>query len=110
MVGLGSMAGYGIQSMLKDGHRHLSGLEEAVLKNIDACRELSAITRTSLGPNGEPCSATRLPFVARVGVRCGSGARACSVLGGVELVPPDRAVEGDLERGVAWLLELIAIQ
>ncbi|XP_021317030.1 T-complex protein 1 subunit theta isoform X1 [Sorghum bicolor] len=52
MVGLGSMAGYGIQSMLKEGHRHLSGLEEAVLKNIDACRELSAITRTSLGPNG----------------------------------------------------------
>ncbi|RCV38662.1 hypothetical protein SEVIR_8G171600v4 [Setaria viridis] len=51
MVGLGSM-GYGIQSMLKEGHRHLSGLEEAVLKNIDACRELSAITRTSLGPNG----------------------------------------------------------
>ncbi|KAJ1295162.1 hypothetical protein BS78_01G202900 [Paspalum vaginatum] len=52
MVGLGAMAGYGIQSMLKEGHRHLSGLEEAVLKNIDACRELSAITRTSLGPNG----------------------------------------------------------
>jgi hypothetical protein len=57
MVGLGSMAGYGIQTMLKEGHRHLSGLEEAVLKNIDACRELSAITRTSLGPNGESCSA-----------------------------------------------------
>ncbi|XP_066348664.1 T-complex protein 1 subunit theta-like [Miscanthus floridulus] len=52
MVGLGSMAGCGIQSMLKEGHRHLSGLEEAVLKNTDACRELSAITRTSLGPNG----------------------------------------------------------
>ncbi|RLM58044.1 T-complex protein 1 subunit theta [Panicum miliaceum] len=52
MVGLGAMPGYGIQSMLKEGHRHLSGLEEAVLKNIDACRELSAITRTSLGPNG----------------------------------------------------------
>ncbi|WVZ50947.1 hypothetical protein U9M48_002150 [Paspalum notatum var. saurae] len=52
MVGFGAMPGYGIQSMLKEGHRHLSGLEEAVLKNIDACRELSAITRTSLGPNG----------------------------------------------------------
>jgi hypothetical protein len=60
MVGLGSMASYGIQSMLKEGHRHLSGLEEAVLKNIDACRELSAITRTSLGPNGEPCFACGL--------------------------------------------------
>ncbi|GKV48693.1 hypothetical protein SLEP1_g55497 [Rubroshorea leprosula] len=46
-----SMQPYGIQAMLKEGHKHLSGLEEAVLKNIDACKELSAITRTSLGPN-----------------------------------------------------------
>jgi hypothetical protein len=53
MVGLGAMPGYAIQNMLKEGHRHLSGLDEAVLKNIDACRELSTITRTSLGPNGE---------------------------------------------------------
>ncbi|EFJ21647.1 hypothetical protein SELMODRAFT_271229 [Selaginella moellendorffii] len=43
---------YGIQSMLKDGHRIFSGLEEAVLKNVDACKQLSQITRTSLGPNG----------------------------------------------------------
>ncbi|KNA08438.1 hypothetical protein SOVF_162650 [Spinacia oleracea] len=47
-----NMQPYGIQSMLKEGHRHLSGLEEAVLKNIEACKELSDITRTSLGPNG----------------------------------------------------------
>ncbi|CAA6653787.1 unnamed protein product [Spirodela intermedia] len=47
-----NMQPYGLQSMLKEGHRHLSGLEEAVLKNIDACQELSVITRTSLGPNG----------------------------------------------------------
>ncbi|KAI4378899.1 hypothetical protein MLD38_016318 [Melastoma candidum] len=47
-----SMQPYGIQAMLKEGHRHLSGLDEAVLKNIDACKQLSAITRTSLGPNG----------------------------------------------------------
>lgn len=46
------MQPYGIQSMLKEGHKHLSGLDEAVLKNIEACKELSAITRTSLGPNG----------------------------------------------------------
>ncbi|KAF3663211.1 T-complex protein 1 subunit theta [Capsicum annuum] len=46
------MQAYGIQSMLKEGHKHLSGLDEAVLKNIDACKQLSAITRTSLGPNG----------------------------------------------------------
>ncbi|KAG6751895.1 hypothetical protein POTOM_044108 [Populus tomentosa] len=47
-----SMQPYGMQSMLKEGHKHLSGLDEAVLKNIDACKQLSAITRTSLGPNG----------------------------------------------------------
>ncbi|KAF2556788.1 hypothetical protein F2Q68_00018356 [Brassica cretica] len=45
------MQPYGIQSMLKDGYRHLSGLDEAVIKNIEACKELSTITRTSLGPN-----------------------------------------------------------
>ncbi|KAK9986798.1 hypothetical protein SO802_031749 [Lithocarpus litseifolius] len=46
------MQSHGIQSMLKEGHKHLSGLDEAVLKNIDACKQLSIITRTSLGPNG----------------------------------------------------------
>ncbi|XP_077247969.1 T-complex protein 1 subunit theta-like [Tasmannia lanceolata] len=46
------MQPYGIQSMLKEGHKHLSGLDEAVLKNIDACKQLSVITLTSLGPNG----------------------------------------------------------
>ena len=39
-------------SFLQDGHKHLSGLEETVLKNIDACKQLSKMTRTSLGPNG----------------------------------------------------------
>ncbi|XP_037455290.1 T-complex protein 1 subunit theta-like [Triticum dicoccoides] len=53
MVSLGAnRGGHRIQSILKDGHKHLSGLDEAVLKNIGAARELSAITRTSLGPNG----------------------------------------------------------
>ncbi|KAH7512866.1 hypothetical protein FEM48_Zijuj12G0135700 [Ziziphus jujuba var. spinosa] len=46
------MQPYGIQAMLKEGHKHLSGLDEAVVKNIDACKQLSVITRTSLGPNG----------------------------------------------------------
>nr|CAB3490110.1 unnamed protein product [Digitaria exilis] len=87
MVGLGAMPGYGIQSMLKEGHRHLSGLEEAVLKNIDACRELSAITRTSLGPNGESRSrAFRL--VAQV-VGFGRVRRSFR-----------RGGRGDLERGM----------
>lgn len=43
---------YGLQAMLKEGHKHFSGVDEAVMKNIEACKGLSAITRTSLGPNG----------------------------------------------------------
>lgn len=48
------MAGmpYGISSMLKEGYQHFSGVEEAVVKNIEACKGLAQITRTSLGPNG----------------------------------------------------------
>jgi len=30
----------------------LSGLEEALLKNINACKEIAKLTKTSLGPNG----------------------------------------------------------
>lgn len=43
---------YGLQAMLKEGYQHLSGLEEAVMKNIEACKQLSMMTRTSMGPNG----------------------------------------------------------
>jgi T-complex protein 1 subunit theta len=43
---------YGLQAMLKEGHKHFSGVDEAVIKNIDACKGLAQITRTSLGPNG----------------------------------------------------------
>ncbi|CAD5165507.1 unnamed protein product [Musa acuminata subsp. malaccensis] len=35
------------------GIKCLIGLDEAVLKNIEACRQLSVITRKSLGPNGD---------------------------------------------------------
>jgi T-complex protein 1 subunit theta len=42
----------GIQELLKDGYKHFSGVEEAILKNIDAVRQLAQMTRTSLGPNG----------------------------------------------------------
>lgn len=38
--------------MLKDGYKHMSGLDEAVMRNIEACKNLSQITRTSMGPNG----------------------------------------------------------
>jgi len=38
--------------MMKEGTQHYSGLEEAVYKNIDACRQIANIIRTSFGPNG----------------------------------------------------------
>lgn len=46
------MQGAGTASLLKEGTKHLSGVEEAVLGNIHACQELTQVTRTSLGPNG----------------------------------------------------------
>jgi len=39
--------------MLKEGHKHLFGLHEVVLKNIDAYKQVSTITRTSFNPNGK---------------------------------------------------------
>ena len=41
----------GFQNMLKDGYRHYAGLEEAILRNIEACKEIANLTRTSYGPN-----------------------------------------------------------
>jgi len=38
--------------MLKDGHKHFSGLEGAVYRNIEAASALSEMVQTSLGPNG----------------------------------------------------------
>ena len=43
---------YGLQAMLKEGHKHFSGVDEAVMRNIEACKNLAQICRTSLGPNG----------------------------------------------------------
>eukprot|EP00931_Biecheleriopsis_adriatica_P057262 TRINITY_DN3396_c0_g1_i1.p1 TRINITY_DN3396_c0_g1~~TRINITY_DN3396_c0_g1_i1.p1 ORF type:complete len:541 (+),score=156.56 TRINITY_DN3396_c0_g1_i1:52-1674(+) len=42
----------GFQSLLKDGGKHFSGVDEALLKNIEACKNLSQITKSSLGPYG----------------------------------------------------------
>lgn len=42
----------GFAQMLKDGAKHYSGLEEAVYRNIQACKELAHTTRTAYGPNG----------------------------------------------------------
>ncbi|GMH34396.1 hypothetical protein BSKO_02230 [Bryopsis sp. KO-2023] len=52
---MGTMGGglpYGLQAMLKEGYKLFSGVNEAVIKNIEACKELSTITKTSLGPHG----------------------------------------------------------
>ncbi len=42
----------GIPNLFKQGTQHMRGLEEAVIRNIDACKDLANITRTSMGPNG----------------------------------------------------------
>jgi len=42
----------GLSNLLKEGSRHLTGVEEAVMRNIEACGELAKVVRTSLGPNG----------------------------------------------------------
>lgn len=41
-----------MQNMMKDGAKSYRGLEEAVYRNIEACRQLSKILKSSYGPNG----------------------------------------------------------
>jgi len=43
---------YGFQNLLKDGYKHYAGLEESMLRNIEACKMISNMTKTSLGPLG----------------------------------------------------------
>lgn len=42
----------GVPKLFKDGTENLSGLQAAVLRNLQACKALWEITRTSFGPNG----------------------------------------------------------
>ena len=42
----------GFASMMKDGAKFFSGLEEAVIRNIGACKEFSETVQTCYGPNG----------------------------------------------------------
>ncbi|XP_044257857.1 T-complex protein 1 subunit theta [Tribolium madens] len=42
----------GFAQMLKDGARYYSGLEEAVIRNINACKEFAQSVRSAYGPNG----------------------------------------------------------
>jgi len=42
----------GIPKLFKDGYKQFSGIEGAILKNIEACVELADMTNTSFGPSG----------------------------------------------------------
>ncbi|KAI6648819.1 T-complex protein 1 subunit theta isoform X2 [Oopsacas minuta] len=42
----------GFSTLLKDGARHFSGTDESLLRNIEACTDLSDLIRTSYGPIG----------------------------------------------------------
>ncbi|CAH1173507.1 unnamed protein product [Phaedon cochleariae] len=42
----------GFSQMMKEGARHFSGLEEAVIRNIIACKEFAHSVRSAYGPNG----------------------------------------------------------
>ena len=42
----------GFSSLLKDGARSFSGSEESVLRNIEACKDLTNLIKTSYGPIG----------------------------------------------------------
>jgi len=45
-------AAQGLGGMLKEGTMLADGVDEAVLKNIGAAKQLAEIVKTSLGPNG----------------------------------------------------------
>lgn len=42
----------GFQSMMKEGAKYFRGLDEAVLRNIEACVELCTTLKTAYGPKG----------------------------------------------------------
>jgi len=48
----GSERGSGVNGLLKEGGKHFAGVDEALLRNIEACKTLSTITKSSLGPSG----------------------------------------------------------
>lgn len=48
-------SGSSLYSSHSESLKHLQGIDEAVLRNIQACNELSDLVRTSFGPNGS-CS------------------------------------------------------
>lgn len=42
----------GFAALLKEGARHFTGVEDTIVSNIEACKQLCTVTRTSLGPYG----------------------------------------------------------
>eukprot|EP00038_Savillea_parva_P007711 m.172037 g.172037 ORF g.172037 m.172037 type:complete len:549 (+) comp13463_c0_seq1:46-1692(+) len=42
----------GLSRMMKSGTQHYSGIDEAVVRNITACRDIANMVKTSFGPNG----------------------------------------------------------
>merc|ERR1711988_816333 len=42
----------GLPGMLKHGAEHHTGIQDAIIRNLEACQQLTNISRTSLGPNG----------------------------------------------------------
>ncbi|CDI77543.1 TCP-1/cpn60 family chaperonin, putative [Eimeria praecox] len=45
-------ARHGLGALLKDGYRTFTGIDEVTAKNIEACKALTDIIKTSLGPYG----------------------------------------------------------
>ena len=68
---------YGLQAMLKEGHKHFSGLDEAVYKNIEAGKQLSQIARTSMGPNGKMLLVKDLSMIEHAGESTHRSDRIC---------------------------------
>lgn len=41
-----------VGGMMKDGTKHYNGVEEAVYRNVQACKDIAKIVKSSFGPNG----------------------------------------------------------
>jgi len=41
-----------LPALLKDGYKMLQGVDEAVMRNIEACKQLGTLVKSSYGPNG----------------------------------------------------------
>lgn len=41
-----------VGSMMKDGTKHFSGVDEAIFRNVQACKDIAKIVKSSFGPNG----------------------------------------------------------